>query len=188
MRRLVLITAAALAVSPVALHAQINYGSQAPATKRAFFQAWGGMMDPLWNYNAYVDDIGWTAGGSLIFNPSPWNHIRLEGVYHYVGSSIGGGASANLYGGGIGGGRAVRQGNSMTEGFIVAGGYNVEVCRPNTTGTCDVDSGVQFGTKFGANFVGGRGKKVMPMIGISVLALWGSPYASLFTLTGGLRF
>lgn len=186
MKRLVLVTAAVLALPPAALHAQMNYGTQAPP-KRTYIQAWGGMTVPLWNYSNYVDDIGWTAGGSLIFRPSPFNHIRLEGEYHYVGSSLSNGSSASLYGGGIGGGRSVGRGGAVTEGFLVAGAYNITVCRPNLTLGCTEDSGVQFGTKFGANFVGGRGK-VKPVIGIALLYTWGTPYASLFTLTGGLRF
>ena len=187
MRSFVLVAAAAIALSPAALNAQMNYGSQAPAAKRTYFQAWGGMTVPLWNYGTYVDDIGWTAGGSFIFKPSPYNHIRLEGEYHAIGSSLSGGASANLYGAGIGGGRSVGRGNAVTEGFIVAGGYNISVCRPNITATCTTESEIQFGTKFGANFVGGSGK-VKPMIGVALLYTWGTPYASLFTLTGGLRF
>jgi len=187
MKRFTLVAAAAIALSPAALNAQMNYGVQAPPAKRTFFQAWGGMTVPLWSYSNYVDDIGWTAGGSFILRPSPFNHIRLEGEYHNIGSSFSNGGSASLYGGGIGGGRAVGRGNAVTEGFLVAGLYNISVCTGNLTGGCSTTSEVQFGTKFGANFVGGSGK-VKPMIGMALLYTWGSPYASLFTLTGGLRF
>ena len=190
MRRSLLV--AALALVPAALSAQQGpyYGmAPTPPPKPVSFQAWGGMTIPLM-YNYYsavnVDDIGWTAGGSLIYRPNSRMHARVEGEYHYVGTS--GGSGAALYGGGIGGGRAISQGTAATEGFFMAGLYNVGVCVANLTSTgCDETSELQFGTKLGANFVAGRGK-VRPMLGFGWLYTWSYPYVSAITITGGLRF
>ena len=190
MRRSLLV--AALALVPAALSAQQGpyYGmAPTPPPKPVSFQAWGGMTIPLM-YNYYsavnVDDIGWTAGGSLIYRPNSRMHARVEGEYHYVGTSSGSGAA--LYGGGIGGGRAITQGNAATEGYFMAGLYNVEVCATLTGSSCTSEaSDLQFGTKLGANFVAGRGK-VRPMLGFGWLYTWSYPYVSAITITGGLRF
>lgn len=190
MRRPVLI--AALVLAPAVAWAQQTspFPGMAPPRpiKPVSFQAFGGMTIPL-NYNYYalvsVDDIGWTAGGSIVFRPRSMMHVRVEGEYHNVGTS--GNSSAALYGGGIGGGRALTQGTSTTEGYFLAGLYNVEACIANLTGNCDEVSELQFGTKLGANFVVGRGK-VQPVLGFGWLYTWSSPYVSAITVTGGLRF
>ena len=189
MRRSILV--AALILAPAALSAQQYPGMMPPppAQRPVRFQAWGGMTIPL-NYAYYssvnTDDIGWTAGGTLLYHPAmSMYHFRVEGEYHAIGTD--GASSAQVYGGGIGGGRAVSQGSAGMEGYFLAGLYNVEVCVANLTGGCQEASELQFGTKLGANYAVGRGK-VNPVLGFGWLYTWSSPYFSAITITGGLRF
>jgi len=191
-RRSILV--AALILAPAALSAQ-QYGPSTgmmpppPAAKPVRFQAWGGMTIPL-NYAYYsavnVDDIGWTAGATILYHPVlSMYHFRVEGEYHQVGTS--GNSSAALYGGGIGGGRAVSQGSKSVEGYFLAGLYNVQACISYTSGNCTEANELQFGTKLGANFAVGNGK-VNPVLGFGWLYTWSTPYVSAITITGGLRF
>jgi hypothetical protein len=187
-RRSILV--AALVLAPAALAAQQPVGMfpSPPPQKPVRFQVFGGMTIPL-AYNYYtavdVDDIAWHAGGSLIYRPPSMYHVRVEGEYHAIGTD--GASNAQVYGGGIGGGRAVSQGTSSMEGYFLAGLYNVEVCVANLTGGCQEGSELQFGTKLGANFAVGRGK-VNPVLGFGWLYTWSSPYVSAITISGGLRF
>jgi len=191
-RRSILV--AALILAPAALSAQ-QYGPSMgmmpppPPAKPVRFQAFGGMTIPLtYNYysSANVDDIGWTAGATIIYHPvMSLYHFRVEGEYHQVGTSTN--SSAALYGGGIGGGRAASQGSKSVEGYFLAGLYNVQACVSLTQNNCTEHNELQFGTKLGANFAVGHGK-VNPVLGFGWLYTWSSPYVSAITITGGLRF
>ena len=188
MRRLTLV--AAISLLPTVVAAQDMFNGMQPTYEepKRSFQVWGGMMIPAFNYSTYVDDIGWNAGAAFIIKPQRYFHVRLEGEYNSIGfqGSIPG--SATNYGGGIGGGRSLSNGRGMTtEGYLVAGLYNTDVCVPNLTGSCNTKSELQFGTKIGFNAVVGRGR-VRPVFNMYWLYTWGSPYVSFIPITVGLRF
>jgi len=187
MRRLSFV--AALLLAPAAAAAQDMYGTGMTSStpKKTSFQVTGGIMFPAFSgYPNYVDDIGWNAGAAFILTPRRGTHVRLEGEYNSIGSEIGS-TTASVYGGGIGGGRAITSGGSTTEGYFVAGLYNAEVCLQNLTGGCDISSELQFGTKIGFGAVVGRGK-VRPVFSMYWLYTWSSPYVSIIPITVGLRF
>ena len=158
-----------------------------PPRKNTSFQVGGAMTIPAFSYNNFLADIGWQAQAALIMRKGPFNHIRIEGEYNstaYEAANLSGGAE--LYGGGIGGGRVITKGTTQTETYLVLGGYE-NVFATCTGSTCTDYSEFQFGTKFGIDAVMGRGK-VRPVVDFHVLATWSYPYATLFTFGLGLRF
>jgi hypothetical protein len=158
-----------------------------PPRKNTSFQIGGAMTIPAFSYNDFLADIGWQAQAGLILRKGPFNHIRLEGEYNYTAfeqTSLTGGAE--LYGGGIGGGRVLTKGNMQTETYLTVGGYEHKFAKCAGS-TCTDYSEFQFGTKFGVDAVMGRGK-VRPVVDFHWLATWSAPYATLFTIGVGLRF
>jgi len=150
-----------------------------PPPKPTSFQITGAMTIPVFSYADFLTDIGWMAGGALVVRRGAFNSIRLDGEYNstgYEGSNLTG--SAEVYGGGIGGGRVVMKGNVQSEGYIVLGLYNHSASSA---------SELQFGTKLGTNIVMGRGR-VRPVIDIHWLTTWSQPYANLIAIGAGLRF
>lgn len=156
-----------------------------PPPRPVSFQITGAVTIPVFSYADFLTDFGWMAGGALVVRRGAFNAIRLDGEYNstgYEASNLSGGAE--VYGGGIGGGRVVMKGNVQSEGYIILGLYNHSVC----VGTnCTPTSELQFGTKFGTNIVVGRGR-VRPVIDIHWLTTWSQPYANLIALGAGLRF
>ena len=186
MRLLVLATVMSLA--PAVSTAQAVYGGGFPEEKKSGFQITGGMMIPFLNYSNRVDDIGWNAGAAFILKPRPGFHVRIEGEYNEVGFEGNSSSKAANYGGGIGGGRTfVSSRSTLSEGYLVAGLYNSEVCIANISGGCDTQGELQFGTKIGFDVVMGHGR-IQPVFNAYWLFTWGSPYISLVPITIGLRF
>lgn len=152
------------------------------------FQVTGAMTIPVFSYADYLTDIGWQAQGALVMRRGTYNHLRLEGEYNSTGFENTGNltGSAELYGGGIGGGRVLMRGKVQQEGYLVAGLYNhaFATCALNS---CSEASELQFGTKVGFNAVIGRGR-VRPVIDFHWLTTWSEPYANLLAIGGGLRF
>ena len=159
-----------------------------PPPKPASFQISGAMVLPAFSYNDWLASIGWQGQATLILRRSPYNHIRVEGEYNYTAydanvTNLTGGAE--LYGGGIGGGRIITKGTTVSESYLVLGGYenSFATCVANT---CTKFSEFQFGTKVGVDVVMGRGK-VRPLLDFHWLATWSQPYASVFAIGLGLR-
>jgi hypothetical protein len=158
----------------------------APPPKMKFFQVTGAMTIPVFSYADYLDDIGWAAQATFVLRRGPFNHIRIEGEYNSAAYESAAEGGAELYGGGIGGGRVVVKGNVQSEGYGVIGLYQHDVSTCAGLVCADVGE-LQFGLKVGGNIVMGSGR-VHPVLDIHWLSTFSQPYANLIVIGGGLRF
>jgi hypothetical protein len=158
----------------------------APPPKPTSFQVTGAASFPLGNYATVLANLGWEAQAALIVRRGAFNQLRVEGVYYSTGyddaaSNLTG--SAEIYGGGVGVGRATPGG---TEFYALAGAFRnaIGACAAST---CTEYSETQFGTKFGVSAVLGHGR-ARPVIDFHWLLTWSEPIASVIALGAGLRF